>query len=100
MPSSRLVAHLPLSFTSLISSPMFPSMDSNEVVSVVVIEPPLPAYRGSRVGVGYIRLIHVDLLPPLVCKLHRRIESLMTQLNPTRCPIRQGLETGDSFPVG
>jgi hypothetical protein len=36
---------LPLSFTSLISSPMFPSMDSNAIVSGVVIEQPLPAYR-------------------------------------------------------
>jgi hypothetical protein len=75
-------------------------MDSNEIVEVVVSEPPRPASRGSRVGVGYIRLIHVDLLPPRVCKLHRRMESRLTQRNPTRCPSRQGLETGDSFPVG
>jgi hypothetical protein len=32
-----------------------------EIVAVVVIVQPIPAYRGSRVDVGYIRLIHIFL---------------------------------------
>ena len=31
------------------------------IESVVVIDQPLPAYRGSRVDVGYTRFIHVIL---------------------------------------
>ena len=79
---------------------MFPLIDSTRSCRWWLSPQPVPAYRGSRVDGGYIRFVHVFLLAANLGQAASEGSVHEPRLHPTRCPVRQGLETGAPFPVG
>jgi len=89
-----------LSFTSRISSPMFPVTDSTESSRWWLstnLSPPIAAPEWTW-GIPGSSTSSCDSPCRLGCL--GEVSELKQHSPHTRCPIRQGLETGDHFPVG